>query len=174
MLRATRLVTASKRGFATVVDAAPGFKVAAVDNGQPTSSVTVLLKAGSRYESKPGVAHTLSNFAFKVRLHVQLSVGCPFGGPWGGGAIDLNKCDDVHSRLCAWVKSAVALVRWMYAMPCSWRIVRGAFQCLLSSGFSDAAGDSSSLPSVMVIDFRTHLYSAEHWEEVGPWHCPRS
>ena len=67
MLRATRLVTASKRGFATVVDAAPGFKVAAVDNGQPTSSVTVLLKAGSRYESKPGVAHTLSNFAFKVR-----------------------------------------------------------------------------------------------------------
>jgi ubiquinol-cytochrome c reductase core subunit 2 len=68
MLRATRLLTASKRGFATVVDASPGFKVAAVDNGQPTSSVTVLLKAGSRYESKPGVAHTLSNFAFKVRL----------------------------------------------------------------------------------------------------------
>jgi ubiquinol-cytochrome c reductase core subunit 2 len=65
MLRATRLLTASKRGFATVVDASPGFKVAAVDNGQPTSSVTVLLKAGSRYESKPGVAHTLSNFAFK-------------------------------------------------------------------------------------------------------------
>jgi ubiquinol-cytochrome c reductase core subunit 2 len=75
MLRATRLVTASKRGFATVVDAAQGFKVAAVDNGQPTSSVTVLLKAGSRYESKPGLAHTLSNFTFKVRLlpsHVRL------------------------------------------------------------------------------------------------------
>ncbi|KAI0263282.1 peptidase family M16-domain-containing protein [Gloeopeniophorella convolvens] len=65
MLRATRLVRASSRGFATVVDAASGFKVAAVDNGQPTSSVTVLLKAGTRYESKPGVAHVLSNFAFK-------------------------------------------------------------------------------------------------------------
>ncbi|KAI0297052.1 LuxS/MPP-like metallohydrolase [Multifurca ochricompacta] len=67
MLRATRLLTytSSKRGFATVVDASKGFKVSAVDNGQPTSSVTVLLKAGSRYESKPGVAHTLSNFAFK-------------------------------------------------------------------------------------------------------------
>ncbi|KAI0252304.1 Metalloenzyme, LuxS/M16 peptidase-like protein [Lactifluus subvellereus] len=65
MLRATRLVRASKRGFATVVDASTGFKVAALDNGQPTSSVTVLLKAGSRYESKPGVAHALSNFAFK-------------------------------------------------------------------------------------------------------------
>jgi hypothetical protein len=74
MLRATRLVTASKRGFATVVDASPGFKVAAVDNGQPTSSVTVLLKAGSRYESKPGVAHALSNFAFKVRSYALLVV----------------------------------------------------------------------------------------------------
>lgn len=69
MLRASRVVSASsRRGFATVVDAASGFKVAAVDNGQPSSSVTVLLKAGSRHQSKPGVAHALSNFAFKVRL----------------------------------------------------------------------------------------------------------
>ncbi|KAH9985913.1 Metalloenzyme, LuxS/M16 peptidase-like protein [Russula vinacea] len=65
MLRASRVVSTSKRGFATVVDAASGFKVAAVDNGQPSSSVTVLLKAGSRYQSKPGVAHALSNFTFK-------------------------------------------------------------------------------------------------------------
>ena len=69
MLRASRVVSTSRRGFATVVDAASGFKVAAVDNGQPSSSVTVLLKAGSRHESKPGVAHVLSNFAFKVCLH---------------------------------------------------------------------------------------------------------
>jgi ubiquinol-cytochrome c reductase core subunit 2 len=68
MLRASRVVSTSKRGFATVVDAASGFKVAAVDNGQPSSSVTVLLKAGSRYQSKPGVAHALSNFTFKVCL----------------------------------------------------------------------------------------------------------
>ncbi len=66
MLRASRIVCASKRGFATVVDASAGFKVAAVDNSQPSSSVTVLLKAGSRYQSKPGVAHALSSFAFKV------------------------------------------------------------------------------------------------------------
>ena len=70
MLRATRLARTHARGFATVVDAAGGAKVAAVDNGQPTSSVTVLLKAGSRYEQKPGVAHVLSNFAFKVRVLV--------------------------------------------------------------------------------------------------------
>ena len=68
MLKASRVVSASRRGFATVVDAATGFKVAAVDHGQPSSSVTVLLKAGSRHQSKPGVAHALSNFAFKVSL----------------------------------------------------------------------------------------------------------
>jgi len=42
-----------------------GVKVAALDYGQPTSAVTFLVKAGSRFESKPGVAHGLKNFAFK-------------------------------------------------------------------------------------------------------------
>lgn len=59
--RAARL----SRNFASAADAA-GIKVAAVDNGQPTSSVTFLVNAGSRYESKPGVANVLKNFAFKV------------------------------------------------------------------------------------------------------------
>jgi ubiquinol-cytochrome c reductase core subunit 2 len=53
------------RNFATVVESA-GVKVAAADHGQPTSSVTLLVKAGSRFDPKPGVAHTLKNFAFKV------------------------------------------------------------------------------------------------------------
>lgn len=55
----------ARRGFASVVDAA-GVKVAAHDAGQPTASVTLLAKAGSRYASAPGVAHALKNFAFKV------------------------------------------------------------------------------------------------------------
>ena len=55
----------SRRLFATAVDSS-GIKVAAVDNGQPTSAVTILVKAGTRYETKPGVAHALKNFAFKV------------------------------------------------------------------------------------------------------------
>lgn len=55
------------RQFATVVEAS-GFKVAAVDNGQPTTAVTVLVKGGSRFETKPGLAHVLKNFAFKVRV----------------------------------------------------------------------------------------------------------
>ena len=70
MLRAStttvRNSTRLARSFATVVDSASGVKVAAVDNGQPTSAVTFLVKAGSRFENKPGVAHALKNFAFKV------------------------------------------------------------------------------------------------------------
>jgi ubiquinol-cytochrome c reductase core subunit 2 len=62
-----RRASAFARSFATVVENA-GVKVAAIDNGQPTTAVTFLVKAGSRYQSKPGVAHTLKNFAFKVRV----------------------------------------------------------------------------------------------------------
>ncbi|KAH8114994.1 Metalloenzyme, LuxS/M16 peptidase-like protein [Phellopilus nigrolimitatus] len=63
--RATaRRATKLSRSFATAVDSA-GVKVAAVDHGQPTSAVTFLVKAGSRYEPKPGVANVLKNFAFK-------------------------------------------------------------------------------------------------------------
>lgn len=53
------------RSFATVVETS-GVKVAAIDNNQPTSSVTVFIKAGSRFEPKDGVANALKNFAFKV------------------------------------------------------------------------------------------------------------
>ena len=70
MLRAStttvRNSTRLARPFATVVDSASGVKVAAIDHGQPTSAVTFLVKAGSRFENKPGVAHALKNFAFKV------------------------------------------------------------------------------------------------------------
>lgn len=53
------------RTFATAVESA-GVKVAAIDNGQPTSAITVLVKAGSRYEPKPGLANVLKNFSFTV------------------------------------------------------------------------------------------------------------
>ena len=65
--RASTLRNAQRiaRSFATVVETA-GVKVAAVDHNQATSSVTVLVKAGSRFEPKQGVANALKNFAFKV------------------------------------------------------------------------------------------------------------
>ena len=64
---AARAASRIARNFATVVDSA-GVKVAAADNGEPTSAVTFIVKAGSRFEPKPGVAHALKNYAFKVGL----------------------------------------------------------------------------------------------------------
>lgn len=64
---AARQRVAAVRRLATVVDST-GFKVAAVDRGEPTSSITIVAKAGSRYEPIPGLAHVFKNFAFKVWL----------------------------------------------------------------------------------------------------------
>jgi hypothetical protein len=66
-----RNVQRMARSFATVVDTT-SVKVAAVDYNQPTSSVTVLVKAGSRFEPKQGVANALKNFAFKVRYNLDI------------------------------------------------------------------------------------------------------
>ncbi|KAL7421877.1 ubiquinol-cytochrome c reductase core subunit 1 [Cryptotrichosporon argae] len=69
LLRAApRAARASARTYATVssVEAA-GVKVAGIETGTKpaTVSLTVVAKAGSRYENVPGVAHVLKNFAFK-------------------------------------------------------------------------------------------------------------
>ena len=51
----------------SVSSSSSGIKVATLDEGLPTSAITVAVKAGSRYESLPGLAHVLKNFVFKVR-----------------------------------------------------------------------------------------------------------
>lgn len=77
--RATARRTARlSRSFATAVESA-GVKVAAVDHSQPTSSVTFVVKAGSRFESKPGVANFLKNFAYKVGLLIVLQSRGAYG-----------------------------------------------------------------------------------------------
>ncbi|GJJ09083.1 hypothetical protein Clacol_003305 [Clathrus columnatus] len=60
----TRRLASRARHFATVTDTS-GFKIIAADNGQSTTSVSFVVKAGSRYEPKPGLAHVLRNFGFK-------------------------------------------------------------------------------------------------------------
>lgn len=70
---ATRRLSRCSRSFATAVDAA-GYKVVTVDNGQPTASITVLANAGTRFETKPGVAHVLKNYSYKVSLNYHLPV----------------------------------------------------------------------------------------------------
>ena len=66
----------SKRSYATpaaqtadfqVSATSSGIKLATLDEGLPTSAITVAVKAGARYESQPGLSHVLKNFVFKVR-----------------------------------------------------------------------------------------------------------
>lgn len=68
--RVARQVPTLKRAYATVADAS-GVKVAGIESGTfpaGTTSLTVVVKGGARYETKPGVAHVLKNFAYKVCL----------------------------------------------------------------------------------------------------------
>lgn len=70
-VRAT-VAPAGARAYATPAAAAfstvdaNGIKVAGNDEGARTSSISLIVKAGSRYEPAPGVAHVLSNSLFKV------------------------------------------------------------------------------------------------------------
>lgn len=63
LARASLAQAASRRSFTT--QKAGAIPVAAADDGAPTSSVTVAVRAGPRYESTPGVANALKNFLFK-------------------------------------------------------------------------------------------------------------
>ncbi|GMK55246.1 hypothetical protein CspeluHIS016_0203020 [Cutaneotrichosporon spelunceum] len=69
LLRLPRAAPALRRSYATAanVTEAAGVKVLGIDNGlrPATTSVSVIVKAGSRYEPAPGVAHVLKNFVFK-------------------------------------------------------------------------------------------------------------
>lgn len=60
------------QAFSFNVREAAGIKVASRDDGRPTTSLSVVIKAGSRFESAPGVAHLLEKFAFQVFRTRQL------------------------------------------------------------------------------------------------------
>ncbi|GAA5869200.1 hypothetical protein JCM16303_000388 [Sporobolomyces ruberrimus] len=78
--RAPRAV-AGARSYATPssslfsVQDANGVKVASSETSAPTSAISLIIKAGSRYEPAPGVAHVLKNSLFKntnKRSQIQL------------------------------------------------------------------------------------------------------
>ena len=63
----------SRRAYATATSSgqfslaeAQGIKVATTEDGSPTAAISVVIKAGSRFESSPGLAHVLKNSLFKV------------------------------------------------------------------------------------------------------------
>ena len=62
-LRTAAVHQHAQRSFTTAN--ASGISTAAADDGALTSTVTVAVKAGSRYEPAPGVAHVLKNYLFK-------------------------------------------------------------------------------------------------------------
>ncbi|WVR06906.1 hypothetical protein IAU60_003942 [Kwoniella sp. DSM 27419] len=67
--QAAALKTAfAQRAASTKAASAGGVSVIGFENKGPaaTSSLTVAIKAGSRFETTPGVAHVLKNFAFKA------------------------------------------------------------------------------------------------------------
>lgn len=66
--RLRQAAVAARRTYATVSDVS-GVKVVGIDSGvlpAATTSITVVVKAGARYETQPGIAHVLKSFAFKV------------------------------------------------------------------------------------------------------------
>lgn len=57
---------ATATGFEYEAGEAHGVKIATRDVAGPTTTLTVVAKAGSRYQPLPGFSDSLSKFAFKV------------------------------------------------------------------------------------------------------------
>lgn len=92
MLNALRLKNSAHRAFARgystpaqldfAVKEAAGIKVASAEDSAPTGAISVVVKAGSRFETAPGLAHVLKNSVFKVR---QIGRGPSLLGKAGRG-----------------------------------------------------------------------------------------
>jgi len=52
--------------FQFEVSDAQGIKIASRDDGAPTTSLALVVRGGSRYETAPGLAHALQQFTWKV------------------------------------------------------------------------------------------------------------
>lgn len=73
------LATSSSRAKSlnySIADAA-GVKIACNDVAGPTTRLAILAKAGTRYQTAPGIAAGLSLFAFKVCACYRPSTSCP-------------------------------------------------------------------------------------------------
>ncbi|BFZ55555.1 ubiquinol-cytochrome c reductase core subunit 1 [Savitreella phatthalungensis] len=64
--RSMATAAAVQQSFNFNVTDSNGIKVATRDDGRPTTSVSVVVRAGSRYETSPGVANLLEKFAFQT------------------------------------------------------------------------------------------------------------
>jgi ubiquinol-cytochrome c reductase core subunit 2 len=60
------MAAAAPKGFEYETGQAAGIKIATRDIQGPTTTLTVVAKAGSRYQPLPGFSDALAKFAFKV------------------------------------------------------------------------------------------------------------
>lgn len=71
--RALRQFTTQSRGYAAASGSfqyqqsdSAGIKIASRDQAGPVATVAIVAKAGTRYESWPGLSEALDRYAFKV------------------------------------------------------------------------------------------------------------
>ena len=63
-----RLTTAPSRTLSYETSEAAGIKIGSRDIAGPTTYLALVAKAGTRYQSLPGLTEALEKFAFKVGL----------------------------------------------------------------------------------------------------------
>lgn len=103
---ARKAAPALARGLATpafTTQNAGGVKVASSEDGSRTSSISVVVKSGARYEPAPGVAHVLKNSVFKVRSPAHPRRPDPGTGPLtlACRASSLRRVADQSGRMLA-------------------------------------------------------------------------
>lgn len=70
------LAAAASGSFQYQTAEAAGVKLAARDLPGPVTTLTLVAKAGTRYEALPGFSSALEKFAYKVRHPRTTSIGC--------------------------------------------------------------------------------------------------
>ncbi|EJT52726.1 peptidase M16 [Trichosporon asahii var. asahii CBS 2479] len=147
-----RAAPALRRSYATAagpVEAA-GVKVLGIENGlrPATSSVTIVVKGGSRYEPAVGTAHVLKNFAFKTTAEGSALKNVRktelYGGVLSSGLgrehLYLN-AENVFVPLLASVLSSTQFLPWEYSelvLPNVQGEAQAAAACPIAAGI-DAA-----------------------------------
>jgi hypothetical protein len=92
---------AKRRGLAAAVSGSTSFsydtadvagvKVASRDVSGPTTKLAVVARAGTRYQSLPGLTVGLEQFAFKVRIYHMAGISCI-------AEVELTFCQSEHTQ----------------------------------------------------------------------------
>jgi len=120
-LRSSGAAKIAQRGFAVAasekVSYEPtniaGVKVAARDDGGPTTRLAIIAKAGTRYEALPGLTVGLEEFAFKAR-QLSVEIACAAAA---GACLELDElicvpCSEHHEAFRPPYHPRIRASRW--------------------------------------------------------------